>query len=126
MTRRSRAIVFVVVVAGLGAMFGTPGALRAPAPAPSISLQDCDALPDARCGTLDVFGTVDNGVLLSLGTSTNSDLKLEGVATSASAITINNANQTLEVGATGALTINQAETVSLGKISMSGGTIWRR
>jgi pimeloyl-ACP methyl ester carboxylesterase len=55
MTRRSRAIAFVVVVAALGAMFGRPRALRAPAPAPSIALHDCDASPEALCGTLDVF-----------------------------------------------------------------------
>ena len=55
MTRRSRAIVFVGVVGCLGAMFGVPGVLRAPAPAPSISLEGCDALTEAMCGTLDVF-----------------------------------------------------------------------
>ena len=55
MTRRSRAIAAVGLTAGLLTVVGRPGVLRAPHPAPSISLQECDALPGARCGTLDVF-----------------------------------------------------------------------
>src|SRR5262249_18664947 len=44
-------------------------------------------------------------------------------ATLANAVTLNNATQTLEVGATGALTINQAQSVNPGNIKMSGGSL---
>jgi pimeloyl-ACP methyl ester carboxylesterase len=53
--RRAIAAGGVALVVALGAMFGRPGTLRAPAPAPSISLHECDGLTEARCGTLDVF-----------------------------------------------------------------------
>ncbi|MEK9283021.1 Ig-like domain-containing protein [Bradyrhizobium sp. ISRA442] len=76
----------------------------------------------ANGGTLDVFGTVDSGVVLTIGTSSNSNLKLEGTATSA-AITINNANQTLEIGASGSLTLTAAESITNGKIQLDGGTL---
>src|SRR5262249_19090775 len=46
----------------------------------------------------------------------------DGTATSG-AITINDADQTLEIGATGNLTITAAQTVSLGKIQLDGGTL---
>src|SRR5919198_464712 len=51
------------------------------------------------------------------------DLKITGTATAASAITINNANQTLEVGTGGNLTISAAESITNGTIVMSGGTL---
>ena len=51
-------------------MFGRPGALRAPAPAPSISLHECGALPEAMCGTLDVFedrrGTIGRKISINV------------------------------------------------------------
>ena len=77
----------------------------------------------ASGGTLDVSGTVDSGVVLSIGTTAGSDLKIEGTATSAAAITINNTNQTLEIGATGSLTIGAAQPVTSGKIQIDGGTL---
>ena len=76
----------------------------------------------ASGGTLDVFGTVDSGVALQIGTAANSTLKLEGTATSAAAIAFNDANQTLQIGASGSLTINAAQTVTNGKIKLNGGT----
>jgi hypothetical protein len=77
----------------------------------------------ASGGTLDVFGTISSGVVLSIATTSASDLKIEGTATSAAAISITNANQTLEIGPSGNLTISAAQAVSLGKIKMSGGTL---
>ena len=60
---KSRAVVVgaVVLAAGLlGTILpSTPhfagSTLKAPAPAPKIALQECDTLPQALCGTLDVF-----------------------------------------------------------------------
>jgi hypothetical protein len=77
----------------------------------------------ATGGTLDIGNAIGSGPILTIGTASVSDMKLDGTATSAAAIAINNANQTLEIGTVGALTIGQAETVSLGTIRMSGGTL---
>ena len=77
----------------------------------------------ASAGTLDVFGTVASGVVLSIAAASASDLKIEGTATSAAAIAINHANQTLEVGGSGALTISAAESITLGTIKLDGGTL---
>ena len=74
-------------------------------------------------GTLDVFGSIASGVVLSIGTAAASDLKIEGAATSAAAISINNANQTLEIGALGNLTINSNEAITNGTIKLDGGTL---
>ena len=76
----------------------------------------------ASGGTLDVFGTVDSGVSLQINTIANSTLKLEGTATSATAISITSANQTLEVGTSGSLTIGAAQTVTNGKIQLDGAS----
>ena len=75
----------------------------------------------ASGGTLDVFGTIASGVVLSINTTAGSDLKIEGTATSAAAISISNANQTLEIGAAGNLTISTAQSMTLGTIKMDGG-----
>ena len=77
----------------------------------------------ASGGTLDVFGTIDSGAVLAIGTAAASTLKLEGTATSSAAISINNANQTLEIGATAVLTISAAESITNGTIQLDGGTL---
>src|ERR1700722_13376893 len=74
-------------------------------------------------GTLDVFGSIATGVVLSIGTAAASDLMIEGVATSAATIAINNANQTLEIGPAGNLTINGNEFITNGTIKLDGGTL---
>jgi Hint domain len=74
-------------------------------------------------GTLDIANTILSGPTLTISTGVVSDLKLEGTVTSAAAITINDANQTLEIGAKGALTIGAAETVTGGGITLDGGTL---
>jgi len=75
-------------------------------------------------GTLDVFGTINSGVVLKIGTFAASDLKIEGTATSAAPITINNSNQTLEIGSAGNLTITGGtESITNGKIQIDGGIL---
>ena len=76
----------------------------------------------ASGGTLDLLGTFSSGPTLAIDTTAGSDLKIDGTATS-KAITINNANQTLEVGATGALTISAAQNVTGGTIKLDGGNL---
>jgi hypothetical protein len=79
----------------------------------------------ASSGTLDVFGTIASGIVLSIATGAGSNLKIEGTATPASAISLTSANQTLTVGANGALTINGSsqEDVSAAHIVLSGGSL---
>ena len=74
-------------------------------------------------GTLDVSGTIASGVVLSIGTAAPSDLKIEGVATSAATISITDANQTLEIGPAGNLTINGDEFITNGTIKLDGGAL---
>ena len=73
-------------------------------------------------GTLDVTGTIGSGVVLAIGTAASSTLKIEGTATAANAIAINNANQTLELGTAGHLTISVAQTVTNGTIKLDANT----
>ena len=76
----------------------------------------------ASGGTLDLTGTV-NGPQLLIATAAGSDLKIDGTATPTGAIAISSANQTLEIGATGSLTIGAAEIVSAGHIQLDGGSL---
>jgi len=76
----------------------------------------------ASGGTLDLTGTV-NGPQLLIATAAGSDLKIDGTATATGVIAISSANQTLEVGAAGSLTIGAAETVSAGHIQLDGGSL---
>ncbi len=77
----------------------------------------------AAGGVLDIGNAISSGPILTIGTTAGSVLKLDGTVTSASAITIANANQTLEIGATGALTIGVTQNVNLGTIKLDGGTL---
>lgn len=80
----------------------------------------------ASGGTLAVSGTINAGVGLAIDGSTASDLAIFGTATAASAILVANSNQTLEIGASGSLTINAAETIGAGgggTIKLDGGTL---
>ena len=77
----------------------------------------------ASGGVLDVFGTVVSGVVLSIDSATNSTLKIENDATSAAAISITSGNQTLEIGSSGNLTINAAQTVTNAIVQLDGGSL---
>lgn len=70
-------------------------------------------------GTLTVTSTVDTGVVLTIGSTAHSDLLIQTVK-GVSAIAIGDANQTLEVGANGTLTITSAESITAGTIKMDG------
>ena len=77
----------------------------------------------ASGGTLDLLGAVSSGPALVIDTSPGSRLKIDGTATAASPITINDANQTLEIGPNGSLSIALSEVYSNGTITISGGTL---
>ena len=80
-------------------------------------------------GLLDITGTgtIGSGVVIGFSTTSTaaSTLKLDlsGGVTSAQAIKMNAAAQTLEIGASTNLTINAVETISKGTLRMSGGTL---
>jgi large repetitive protein len=80
----------------------------------------------ASGGVLDLIGKVNQASgtnrTLAIATSAGSTLKIDGIANSG-AISISNANQTLQIGATGALTLSAAQTVTNGKIVLSGGVL---
>jgi len=78
----------------------------------------------ASGGTLDLKGSV-SGVALAIATTSASDLKIDGTATSTSTIVLGSTNQTLEIGAAGNLTIGSAETITGGKIQLDGGATGR-
>ena len=75
----------------------------------------------ASNGVLDLTGSV-GGLTLAINSAVVSDLKIDGSATAAP-IAINSANQTLEIGAAGSLTINASESVTGGHIQLDGGTL---
>src|SRR5439155_882332 len=76
----------------------------------------------ASGGTLDLTGTIASGPVLTIDNAAGSVLKIEGTATSG-AMAINSANQTLEIGASGSLTITAAESITNGTIRLEGGTL---
>ena len=77
----------------------------------------------ASGGTLDIGNAISNGPTLTIATAAGSDLKIDGTASVSPAIAITSANQTLEVGAAGALTIGAGESVISGVIKLDGGTL---
>ena len=77
----------------------------------------------ASGGTLDLTGKVASGPAFTISSASASILEFAAAATSAGAITINNANQTLEIGSGGALTLSAAENITNGTIQLAGGTL---
>ena len=75
----------------------------------------------ASGGTLDLTGTFGSGLVAAIDSAQASDLKFDSTST-VTALSITNANQTLEVHS-GTLTLTGAQTVSRGHILMSGGTL---
>ena len=59
----------------------------------------------ASGGTLDLTGTFGAGLVAAISAGSASDLKFDNIATSNAAIGITSANQTLEIGSAGELTI---------------------
>jgi hypothetical protein len=77
----------------------------------------------ASGGTLDLTGTI-SGATLAIGTVANSHLTIDGTATTPNAITLNNSNQTLEIGAGHSLTVNADENYAAGTFQIdTGGTL---
>ena len=62
-------------------------------------------------------------MVLTISSAAANTLKIEGSATSAAAITLNNTNQTLEIGSAGSLTISAAQSATNGTIKIDGGTL---
>jgi hypothetical protein len=80
----------------------------------------------ATGGVLDItgVGSLSSGPVLTIGTAAGSTLEIDLAATSANPISISNANQTLEVGSSGKLTINGGqESITNGTIKLSGGSL---
>jgi hypothetical protein len=77
----------------------------------------------ASGGILDLTGTVNSGLTLAIADVLNSVLRIDGTATTGS-ITLDTANQTLEIGVAGtSLTLTTRETVAGGAIHLGGGTL---
>src|SRR4029078_3948351 len=70
-------------------------------------------------------GTVASGNAFTIDSASTSTLKFAGAGTSTAAARfgINNASQTLEVASGANLTIGAAESITNGKIVLSGGTL---
>src|SRR5262249_36990790 len=75
----------------------------------------------ASGGTLDLTGTI-SGATLAIASGSASVLKIDGTASSG-AISISSAHQTLEIGATGSLTLSAAQSIPNGTIRLDGGTL---
>ena len=79
----------------------------------------------AASGTLDIVGNITKGVVLGIATNATkaSTLLLDGTAEAASALSLTSSSQNLRIGAAGALTIDQAQTVAAATIAMAGGSL---
>src|SRR6202011_2340242 len=123
-----------------GSEAGPPTLARSPAPPPStVTARSINiATPGtivaiagglSPTGKLDLKGTVSGRSLMigapiapdpSLNPTLPATLQIDGTATAPSAIAINNAQQTLEIGPSGKLTIGAAENISNGMIQLDG------
>ena len=78
-------------------------------------------------GVLDLTGTgfITSPFVFAIGTAAPSTLEfdLAGGVVATGAITINNVNQTLEIGPSGTLAIGATQNVTNGTILMAGGTL---
>lgn len=78
----------------------------------------------ASGGTLRLAGGAATGQSYSIATGSASDLRLgSGTYTLGSAVTLNNSNQTLEIGSTGTVTINAGQAISAGVLQLDGGSL---
>ena len=74
-------------------------------------------------GLLDLKGQVASELVLAIDFTAPADLKIDKTATATSPVAISSANQKLEVGSTGSLTIQTAETINAGTVQLDGGTL---
>jgi hypothetical protein len=78
-------------------------------------------------GVLDLTGTgfITSPFVFAIGTAgpTTLEFDLSGGVVTSTAITINNINQTLEIGPSGSLTIQADQNVTLGQIKLDGGSL---
>jgi hypothetical protein len=79
----------------------------------------------ASGGTLDLTGTVSNALLVADPNKVGSVLQVDGNVTAgdAQSIDLHSANQTVEIGTTGTLTLPFLETMNNGTIKLDGGTL---
>ena len=77
----------------------------------------------ASGGTLSLIGSIASGVTLAISNLSPTTLQIGNTESIATAIGIANANQTLRIINTGALTIGQAETVAAGTVVLAGGNL---
>ena len=95
--------------------------LAGPLPRGSIT-----AGTDTTGGVLDLTGTgfITSPFVFAIGTAAPSTLEfdLAGGVVTTTAITINNVNQTLEIGPLGSLSIGATQNVTNGTILMAGGS----
>ena len=75
----------------------------------------------AKGGTLDVAGNFASELVAAINSTAAADLKFDGTATSAAALSITSSNRTLEIGNAGTLTIGASQKVTLGAIKLGGG-----
>jgi hypothetical protein len=82
---------------------------------------------DTTGGVLDLTGTgsAASNIVFAIGTAAPStlELNLSGGVAATGAISINNVNQTLEIGPVGAVAISATQNVTNGTILMGGGTL---
>src|SRR5207249_7148357 len=71
-----------------------------------------------------VVSNATSNLTLAIGNTTGSDLKINSATpqTTIQAIAINSANQKLEIGSNGNLTLGAAENISNGTIQLDGGS----
>ena len=77
----------------------------------------------ASSGTLNLVGSIASGISLAIASLSPTTLQIGNAESIAAAIGITNANQTLRIVNTGALTLGQAETISAGSVILAGGNL---
>src|SRR5262249_53914403 len=101
------------LVVGSGASLVGSGTVAAPLPGAGTIT--------ASGGMLDLTQTLSSGPSLRINSTVASDLKIDATAPAAGSIPITSANQTLEIGANGNLTISSNESITNGTIQLDGG-----
>jgi hypothetical protein len=77
----------------------------------------------ASGGSLDINTDVSPETTLQIDATKRSTLRIDSVVETASAVSITDANQTLEIGANADLIIDETESITGGTIRLDGGTL---